>query len=167
MTSNEISKDNLFLYSIREYLAITCPLIVLSIIFTKFSSHVISSCNRFECKKKMFPLRDRAVAMSNMGVKLKVTPCLKCLNHCYDNERRPVEECNSKKCRVALSLRDTICPSEWSSGVHDWTMWSHGDAILGLMPFISQEPLAMWVRGQAKLAKQQTLGCEQLILRNT
>lgn len=67
-------------------------------------------------------LRDKAAAMSNMGGKLKVTPCLKCLNYCYDNERRPVEECNSKMCTVALSLRGTICPSEWSSGVHDWTM---------------------------------------------
>lgn len=39
--------------------------------------------------------------MSNMGAKLKVTPCLKCLNHCYDNERRPMEECNSKEYTVA------------------------------------------------------------------
>lgn len=67
-------------------------------------------------KNILFSQRDRAVA------KLKVTPCLKCLHHCYDNERRPVEERNSKKCTVALSLRDTICPSEWSPGVHDWTM---------------------------------------------
>lgn len=51
-----------------------------------------------------------------------------------------MEERNSKKCTVALSPRGTICPREWSSGVQDWTVWSHGDAILGVTLFISQEP---------------------------
>lgn len=78
--------------------------------------HTLIHCFR---GKLLLTLRQ---AMSNMGAKLKVTPCLKCLNYCYDNERRPVEECNSKMCTVALSLRGTICPSEWSSSVHDWTM---------------------------------------------
>lgn len=57
---------------------------------------------------------------------------------CYDNEGRPVEECNSKMCMVALSLWGS--PSEWSSEAHDWVMWPDGDTKLSVTPFISQEP---------------------------
>lgn len=79
------------------------------------------------------------------GQSLKSLPVWNASVFCYDNEGRSVEKCNSKTCMVALSLWGTVSPSEWSSGAHDWVMWPDGDTELGVTPFISQEPLAMWV----------------------